>query len=523
MANTGISQLLRERYQIEAKVGAKTECPFCHRPYFYIKRDDSLGKCFEPNCLRFITLNGAGASETITLSSVLAEVYHAFHQELLRLKTASYPDNAYRYLVDDRKIHPRVIEDSMLGAIPSGYDLDDAFAPLLDSLQDVATAAVPKPRGRPKKHATRERTPEERLHWMIEQRENLRACLLKHAGWLAFFYTDTMHRIVAIRFRKPGTRYFTYFKPYQSAGLFGHGLFSPYELNGLQAYNEHLIVTEGEFNHLQLQSLVIRQAETRGKDTSYLFSCAVGGVDNTDWAAVQRLVQVPILMHDHDASGEKWVEHARKLMAVETCTTPTKDLDEYIRTFGDRHGEAWEAVKVLIKARERRHRLYSGTGEEFFDGKRFVPKRLGDAVMERHHLKYAADVLWVYRDGVYRPDGEQAVKQEVHALLGEQRTEGHVQEVLRYIEVETYARLPVPDKTMINLRNGRLEWRTKILHPHTPAIFDVVQLPISYDPHATCPKYDAYLSTTLDAEMIPLAHEINGYCLIPDTHVSKKR
>ena len=123
-----------------------------------------------------------------------------------------------------------------------------------------------------------EPTPEQRLQWLIEQRDKLRKCLLKHAGWLAFFYTDITHRIVAIRFRKPGTRYFTYFKPYQGAGVFGHGLFTPHELNGLQAYLKHLIVVEGEFNHLQLQSMLRRLSDAESKDAAYVPACAVGGV-----------------------------------------------------------------------------------------------------------------------------------------------------------------------------------------------------------------------------------------------------
>jgi hypothetical protein len=463
MTNASVSQILREQYQIEVQAGGKVDCPFCHHYSFSIKRDDTLAKCFHGSCGRFLTVHASGTPDTIALSSVFAEIYHDFHQELLHLKDAAYVENAYNYVVKDRKIHPRVVEDSMLGAIPGGYDLDATFQPLIDS---IPTSPPPKTRGRPKK--SQDRTPEERRQWIIDQREKLRTCLDKHAGWLAFFYTDQSHRVVAIRFRKPGTRYFVYFKPYQAAGLFGHGLFTPYELNGLQAYNEYMIVMEGEFNSLQLQSLLVRRAEAAGKDPGYLFACAVGGVDNTDWPMVRRIVQIPILMHDHDSSGEGWVEDARQLMTVDVCTTPTKDLDEYIRTFGERHDEAWDAVRSLIKSRERQHRLYSGTGVEFFEGSRFVPKRLGDAIMERHHLKYAADVLWVYRDGVYRSDGEQSVKAEAQAILGEQRTEGHIQETLRYIEVATASTMPEPNIDFINVKNGRLEWQTKTLHLHTP-------------------------------------------------------
>jgi hypothetical protein len=511
MADTTVSQILLERYTIEAKPGAKAECPFCHRPYFYIKGDDSLGKCFEPSCLRFITLHGPGGSETISLSSVLADIYHDFHQELLRLKDANYVDNAYHYLAHDRKIHPRVIEDAMLGAIPGGgYAVEEKFQPLLES---IAQTPRPKPRGRPKKF--KDPTLEERVQWMTAQRDKLLDCILKHAGWLAFFYTDAYHRIVAIKFRKPGTRVFTSFKPYKANGLFGHGLFTPYELNGDQTYNEYLLVTEGDLNPLQLQSLLVRRSEALGKDSGYLFACATGGVDSTDWAAVQRLVKTPILVHDHDPAGERWVSNARQLMAVDACTTPlpSNDLDEYIRAFGDRHAEAWDAVKSLLKGRERRHRLYSGTGAEFFDGSRFVPKRLGDAIMERHHIKYAAELLWVYRDGVYRAEGEQAVKQECHALLGEQRTEGHIQETLRYIEVETYAKLPEANADSINLRNGRLDWRTRQLSPHTPEIFDIWQLPVTYDAAATCPEITQYFNTTFTDDVIPLVEEITGYVI----------
>jgi P4 family phage/plasmid primase-like protien len=450
---------------------------------------------------------------------VTPEIYTDFHQELLRLKGVDYHDNAYHYLVYDRLIHPRVVEDSMLGAVPGGgYDVDGKFQPLLDFINQHGGAS-PKGRGRPPK--AQGPSPAELLQWLIEQRDKLRDCILKHAGWLAFFYTDIHHRLVAIRFRKPGTHYFTFFKPYRGSGLFGHGLFTPAELNGLQAINELLIVMEGEFNQLQLQSLVIRQAEVRGKDTSYVFSCAVGGVDNTDWEAIQRLSKRPILVHDHDHAGETWVQKARQIMAVEVCTTPTKDMDEYIRTFGDRHSEAWTAVRALIKGRICQHRLYSGTGAEFFDGKRFVPKRLGDAIMERYHLKYAADLLWVYRDGVYRADGEQAVKQEAHTLLGEQRTEGHIQETLRYIEVETYAKPPEANPDYINLRNGRLDWRTRKLSPHTPEIFDIWQLPVTYDRAATCPAITQYLNTTFTDDVIPLVEEITGYVTIPDTRFEK--
>jgi P4 family phage/plasmid primase-like protien len=515
-----VSALLEATYGISARPGMKVNCPFCQHHTLSIKPDDSLAKCFHSSCGRFVTAHGS--AETVTLASVLAGIYHDFHQELLQLKDAKYL-SAYQYLVDHRKIHPRVVEDSMLGAIPSGgYALALHFQPLIDVMQ-AAIADPPKARGRPKK--AKGLTPAERLQWLMETQEKLQACLLKHAGWLAFFYTDAHHHIVAIRFRKPEpeTKQFVYFKPYKTvSGLFGHGVFAPYETNGQQAYNEHLIVTEGEFNSLQLQSVYVRQMEAQGKPPAgYVYTCSVGGTNNTDWTTIQALVKTPILAYDDDEAGRSWLEHGRQAMRITAFTTPTpsKDLDAYIRSFGGRDVDAWAAVKSLVKDRQPCYRLYSGTGVEFFDGKRFIPKRLGDAIMERHYLKYAAGTLWIYRDGVYRSDGEPVVKREAQTLLGEQHTEGHVQETLRYLEVEATVPAPTIDLNIINVRNGRLAWRTRTLMPHTPEVFDMMQLPLDYDEHATCPRYDKYLETTLDADVVPLVDELFGYCTAPNEDV----
>jgi hypothetical protein len=95
MADPTVSQILCEQYQIEAQPGAKIRCPFCHHHSFSIKRDDTLAKCFHGSCSRFLTAHGSGTSDTIGLSSALAEIYYDFHQELLRLKDVAYTENAY--------------------------------------------------------------------------------------------------------------------------------------------------------------------------------------------------------------------------------------------------------------------------------------------------------------------------------------------------------------------------------------------------------------------------------------------
>jgi P4 family phage/plasmid primase-like protien len=519
-----ISQILLEDHSISIRPGAKGECPSCHLKYFNLKSDDSLGKCFHPPCGYFLTIGQDNGQYRHSVSRVLTAVYQHFHQELLCL--ASGQQNAYTYLRDERGIHPQVIADAMLGAVPSGYDVTPHFQPVLAEAQAAITALQGQKHGRPTKQLEQA---EKRLQDLQAAQQKLVDCLAHKAGWLVFFYTDAAHCPVALRLRQPYSRKFVSFKP-GIAGVFGRELFTPRVNPAHQAVNDFLLVVEGEFNALQLQSLTVRYEEATQQTLGYVHACAVGGVSVADVETIKRVAAHSVICYDHDANqaGFELVKGVQKVMPVEACTTPlswgTKsDLDSYIRDFMQDHTAAWEAVKALIADRQPYGRIYAGTGEEFFDypvnGKSevFIPRLLGEAILERNQYRYTASQLWVYRNGVYLSCGEATLRTEAQALLGNERRETRVEETLRYVEVAT--RLEEegpPDCQYINLRNGRLDWATGELQPHTPAVFTTVQLPIEYDPAATCPAFDHYLNTTFDTDVVPLIEEILGWCLVPD-------
>lgn len=172
-------------------------------------------------------------------------------------------------------------------------------------------------------------------------------------------------------------------------------------------------------------------------------------------------------------------------------------------------------IKDLVELRDTR------SPERFFDGNTFIPKRLGDELLQMHSIKFTGGVLWIYKDGVYRKYGSTFIGQEAQKLLGEEARDNRITEVLRYIERATYCELPEPDLVYINLKNGRLDWLDKKLEPHSPEDFDICQIPVKYDPEATCPEFDRYLETTFDISQILLVEELLGYCLTPDTRHEK--
>ena len=517
-----VSDQLATKYGIDIKPGGKGACPFCRHKAFSIKRDDTLGKCFHPTCGRFITLSSNDRRYENGLHRVMEEIFQDFHANLLVLASAN-TDNAYSYLVQERGIHPRVVADSMLGAVPSGYHCATKF--------DSAVAATEAALKADKTEAGRASTDtvhaaERDIEFLAEARDKFCNCIKGHGGWIAFFYTDASHRIVAVRFRAPYSKRIVYFKPHKAvAGLFGHGLFTPFQSEGGKSLDDFLIVAEGEFNQLQLQSLSLRHGEITGQHAGYVFSCSVGGVNNADYEAIRKTSCHPVFCYDNDSDGAGFalVNKAREMMSVNAFTTPTpdSDLDQFIRSFGDNYKAAWEAVKALVSGRKLFPRVYSGTGMEFFRGKTFIPKRLAEAIMEQHHFRYTASVLWVYTKGVYRPGGEPLVRTQAQELLGEERRENRIVEALRYIETETGVTPPDPNPAHINLSNGRLDWASGRLELHSPASFEIVQLPVTHDPTAGCPQFDRYLETTLEPEIIPLVEEVIGYCLIPDTRFEK--
>jgi putative DNA primase/helicase len=123
----------------------------------------------------------------------------------------------------------------------------------------------------------------------------------------------------------------------------------------------------------------------------------------------------------------------------------------------------------------------------------------------------------VYQHGVYRPEGEAVLRADAQTLLGNERRVDRLNEALSYVEVAIHLDdAGPPDCQYLNVQNGRLEWTTGALGPHTSTVFTTVQLPLAYDADATCPAFDRYLETTFAPEDILLIEEILGWCLLPD-------
>src|SRR5579863_2161789 len=137
-----------------------------------------------------------------------------------------------------------------------------------------------------------------------------------------------------------------------------------------------------------------------------------------------------------------------------------------------------------------------------------------------------SDVLYVYRDGVYKPAGEFLVRQRVkHVLLDndcpEMWSRALATEVLEFIALDVPELPEQPSTELINLRNGLLNVRTRELFAHSPEFQSTIRIPITFDPNASCPAIDKFIGEVFSEDAIPLAWEILGDLLTPDRSVQK--
>ncbi|UCE66759.1 MAG: hypothetical protein JSU85_01735 [Candidatus Zixiibacteriota bacterium] len=298
-----------------------------------LKKDDTLAKCFHPSCPKWIA-SWFEEKQNNPMFDLLMTLCDDFHKALMEKKTPE-SQKAYKYLTEKRKIHEKVIEHSLIGIVPKGYRINDK---------------IKKTPGLQRKDYTDD-TPDNQPPGSIE---NLKEILKKARGWIAFFYTDEHHRITSIKFRKPYTGNFMIFKPCNgNTGVFGLGLFTANDYGEKPNLNRELIVVEGEFNQLQLQSLLARYFEKNEKSPEKGFerAIAVGGVSGGDIETVAKISRKPFIFYDNDGAGLQMIKNAKKTISIKAVTTPgsDSDLDSHIRFYKADYESAIESIRGLIK------------------------------------------------------------------------------------------------------------------------------------------------------------------------------
>jgi putative DNA primase/helicase len=177
------------------------------------------------------------------------------------------------------------------------------------------------------------------------------------------------------------------------------------------------------------------------------------------------------------------------------------------------------AKKTLGRAPARK---VSGDAAALFNDKGGLQSQTAaSAVLEELPAALArGSMVALYRDGRYVIDrGREQLFAVVQSKLGEEyrpNWRATIEEVLIGRLAADNIRLPeFLKEPLLNCRNGMLDLRTGKLLPHDPSYFSSQQIPVDWDPGATCPAYEAWLPTVLPGEQTDDLEESASLMLDP--------
>lgn len=132
------------------------------------------------------------------------------------------------------------------------------------------------------------------------------------------------------------------------------------------------------------------------------------------------------------------------------------------------------------------------------------------------HFAKGGGQLYTYKDGVYRP-AKGVLQNYLTRFLGVEWTPGRADAVYRFCLDASQELWERPPLRTLNLRNGLLALDSGILRPHEHTFLSAVQLAVRFDPAATCPAIERFVSEVFPPDALRLAYELAGWLATPDT------
>jgi len=155
---------------------------------------------------------------------------------------------------------------------------------------------------------------------------------------------------------------------------------------------------------------------------------------------------------------------------------------------------------------------------------------LVDYIKEKNYIYTTKDdqksEMWIYREGIYSPNGKSEVKEIMRDILGKWYNTFYFNQVINKLEADTFIDIDEffqqKSTDEIPLKNGLLNIYTRELKDFTPDKIFFNKLPVEYLPLADCPKIEQFLKDVLaNEEDINVFYELGGFILMNDYRFEK--
>ena len=206
-----------------------------------------------------------------------------------------------------------------------------------------------------------------------------------------------------------------------------------------------------------------------------------------------------------------------------------KDFTDYITKSG---GTGAKLLKLIQNTLPHKFPKLTSKNESidpdiFFDGNTFIPMEAVDYLMEIGDYFHDGMSFYQYNEkkGVWKECHENIISKNILDVLGKRTKKIYLGDTLKILEVRTYRQ---PEKLkqnfyMINMKNGMLDLQEGKLLPHNKKYYSKIQIPIKFDSHAECPKFDKTMLEMFpeDFGKIDALQEFAGYCFYPKIFIEK--
>ena len=134
---------------------------------------------------------------------------------------------------------------------------------------------------------------------------------------------------------------------------------------------------------------------------------------------------------------------------------------------------------------------------------------------ERYITDIETDEMYVFKDGIYRPVGENVVMDKAVGIVAD-CTEHYAGQVCFHIRSRTHRTRDEfnPDPDVVPLLNGLYRISTGVLEQHSGDRVYTYQLPVTHVQDADCPRIKKFISEVVRPADALLLQEIVGYCLL---------
>lgn len=153
----------------------------------------------------------------------------------------------------------------------------------------------------------------------------------------------------------------------------------------------------------------------------------------------------------------------------------------------------------------------------------FNPALLAQDIVNNYAIKTdrTTDILYFYdaERGIYDKNGDVVIRTIVENCLKENDRQHRTSETIFLTHSKTLQKIE-PAKEIAVL-NGILNVESGEVSAFTPAKFIIYQLPIRYDPDATCPEITKFFTEIAPEDLTPQFEEVFGYCLLQSLPIHK--